>query len=192
MLRAPKNLRERFIVSLLRHTGMRVGEATSVLNGDVDVREWTLTIRKSKTAAGHRTIPILPELRPVLMDWRQFQLTRGLHQDHLPMLATRSGLPMDKFQVLQAVKRTAVRAELRLYPAPMGAATARKRYVTDNTTSISCHTLRRTFGSDLINRGVRLEVVSKLLGHASTMVTERAYAELLEATIAREVLELVR
>jgi len=99
---------------------------------------------------------------------------------------------MDKFQVLQAVKRTAVRAELRLYPAPLTAATARKRYATGFTTRVSCHTMRRTFGSDLINRGVRLEVVSKLLGHSNTMVTERAYAELLEATIAREVLALVR
>lgn len=66
---------------LLRHTGMRVGEATSVLNRDVNVQEWSLTIRKSKTAAGVRTIPILPELRPVLMDWRWYQLTRGLHED---------------------------------------------------------------------------------------------------------------
>lgn len=37
-------------------------------------------------------------------------------------------------------------------------------------------------------RGVRLEVVSKLLGHASTTITEHAYAELLDATIAAEVL----
>jgi integrase len=51
--------------------------------------------------------------------------------------------------------------------------------------------VQRTVGSDLIDRGARLEVVSRLLGHASTTVTERAYAELLEATIAREVLALV-
>jgi hypothetical protein len=39
-----------------------------------------------------------------------------------------------------------------------------------------------------LNRGVRLEVVSKVLGHASTTITEQAYAELLDSTIAAEVL----
>ena len=192
MLAAPKNLRERFTVYLLRHTGMRVGEATSVLNSDVDVREWSITIRKSKTDAG---VPHHPDparaaagadgVAPVPADTRPAPGPR-------PAAGHRTGRAMDKFQVLQTVKRAAVRAELRLYPAPLGAATARKRYATDNTTKVSCHTLRRTFGSDLINRGARLEVVFKLLGHSSTMVTEKAYAELLEATIAREVLELVR
>lgn len=54
------------------------------------------------------------------------------------------------------------------------------------------HTLRRTFGSDLVNRGLRLDVVSRLLGHASTTVTERCYAELLDSTTRREFLAVVR
>jgi integrase len=59
----------------------------------------------------------------------------------------------------------------------------------ENRSSISPHTLRRTFGSDLINRGLRLETVSKLLGHSSTTITKRAYAQLLAPTIRRELLE---
>ena len=57
---------------------------------------------------------------------------------------------------------------------------------------MSPHTLRRTFGSDLINRGLRLETVSKLLGHSNTTITERAYAQLLAPTIRRELLEAFR
>jgi len=53
------------------------------------------------------------------------------------------------------------------------------------------HTLRRTFGSYLLNKGLRLEVVSKLLGHSSTVVTERAYAELLGSTIRDELLAVL-
>jgi integrase len=59
----------------------------------------------------------------------------------------------------------------------------------ENRSSVNPHTLRRTFGSDLINRGLRLETVSKLLGHSSTTITERAYAQLLAPTIRRELLE---
>ena len=55
------------------------------------------------------------------------------------------------------------------------------------SSEISPHTLRRTFGSHLLNKGVRLESVSKLLGHADTRVTEAAYAELLDETIRAEV-----
>ena len=52
---------------------------------------------------------------------------------------------------------------------------------------VSPHTLRRTFGSDLLNRGVRMEAVSKLLGHADVRVTQQAYAELLDQTVRDEV-----
>jgi site-specific recombinase XerD len=56
------------------------------------------------------------------------------------------------------------------------------------TSAVSPHTLRTTFGSHLLNLGVRLEVVAELLGHANTRVTEEAYAELLKATVRREAL----
>jgi integrase len=55
----------------------------------------------------------------------------------------------------------------------------------ERLSAVSPHTLRRTYGSDLLNRGVRIEVVSALLGHADSRTTARAYAQLLEATIAK-------
>jgi site-specific recombinase XerD len=57
----------------------------------------------------------------------------------------------------------------------------------ENFASTSPHTLRRTFGSTLLNQGVRIEVVSALLGHKNVAITQKAYAELLQATVAREV-----
>src|SRR5947207_11895319 len=55
---------------------------------------------------------------------------------------------------------------------------------TCTTNNVTPHSLRRTFGSHLINNGLRLEVVSKLLGHATTTITEHAYAQLLDDTTA--------
>ena len=66
-----------------------------------------------------------------------------------PGAGDRTGRPMDKWQVLCVVKRVAVRADLRVYPVPMGAAMARRRHIPVDTSKVSAHTLRRTFGSDL-------------------------------------------
>lgn len=51
------------------------------------------------------------------------------------------------------------------------------------------HLFRKTYGTRLLNRGVRLETVSKCLGHSSTQITQMAYAKLLKQTIIDEVKE---
>lgn len=52
--------------------------------------------------------------------------------------------------------------------------------------------LRRSFGSLLINRDVRLEIVSALLGHADLRITQRHYAHLLNPTVAEGLAKLPR
>jgi Phage integrase family len=49
------------------------------------------------------------------------------------------------------------------------------------------HTLRRSFATDLVNAGVRLETVSRLLGRAHTQITESRYAALTDERIREEV-----
>ena len=56
---------------------------------------------------------------------------------------------------------------------------------------VTPQTLRRTFGSTLLNKGVSIEVVSKMLGHSNTRVTEDAYAEMLPDRVFSEVLRAV-
>ena len=43
---------------------------------------------------------------------------------------------------------------------------------------VTFHDLRRSCGTLLIQKGVELHIVSKILGHTSTSVTERVYAHL--------------
>jgi len=46
--------------------------------------------------------------------------------------------------------------------------------------TISPHTLRHTFGSTMLRKGVGIEVVSKLMGHSSIELTLRIYTHVLE------------
>lgn len=54
----------------------------------------------------------------------------------------------------------------------------------DNVSEISTHVARKTAGMYLLNAGLRIESVSKILGHKSVKVTERYYATLLTDSLA--------
>lgn len=179
---------EKTVVFLLRFTGMRVAEAVALRVKDVNLMTDKITVRESKTDAGRRTIPILPGLKPVLRAWLKELDARGLNRPDGyflctlregnskkdPGVRTEPGRGLATQFVWKVVKRVGGRNDIR---------------IVNGSSELSPQALRRTFGSDLINRGVRLEVISKLLGHSSTTVTEQHYAELLNETIASEVLE---
>lgn len=55
------------------------------------------------------------------------------------------------------------------------------------TKNLHCHLFRKTYATRLLCSGVRLEVVSKALGHANTLITQQAYAKLLNNTVVDEV-----
>lgn len=189
----------RIVVWLLRFTGVRVAEAQAITFADVDLTPSgeALTVRGSKTPASTRTIPLLPQLLPLIHEHAELLRQRTTVTPATPLLATSHGTPLTTNYVWRVVKRVAYEAGVR--PISCTCETTRQdRHARgcprtssgENRSSVSPHTLRRTFGSDLINRGLRLEAVSKLLGHSSTNVTERAYAQLLAPTIRRELFEV--
>ena len=55
---------------------------------------------------------------------------------------------------------------------------------------LSSHWARHTGATMLLNAGVRMDVVAKVLGHASAEMTRRVYAKLLDETVAREMLSV--
>jgi integrase len=170
MLAACLSEQEKVLIWLLRWTGLRVGEALGLTVEDVDLERRVIRVRASKTDAGLRTVPVVDELGVVLLAWIERLRTRADWRPDLPLLATRGGTPWKDPFAWRLVKRVAHRAELRVTgPGPL-------------QSGVTPHTLRRTYASDLINRGVPLEHVSKMLGHADVRVTQQAYAELEDAT----------
>ena len=51
---------------------------------------------------------------------------------------------------------------------------------------ITTHWARHTGATLLLNAGVDMETVAKVLGHSSTKITRSVYAKLLDDTVARE------
>jgi integrase len=54
------------------------------------------------------------------------------------------------------------------------------------TKPLSSHVGRRTFGNLAISKGISINVISKILGHSSTIITEKIYAVTSSSIIANE------
>jgi len=66
----------------------------------------------------------------------------------------------------------------------------KKYYKLAGIEGANVHTLRKTFGSLLVQQNVNIYVVSKLMGHSSVQVTEKHYASLLDDNLRNGVQEL--
>jgi integrase len=168
---AARTPHEQIVIPLLAFGGFRAGEAVRLDNPDVDLENGSLRVLVSKTARGRRSIPLRPELLEPIIRWSAYCERKGLHTANGPFLVTRSGGRMQERYVWKIVRTVSARAGITC---------------TDGS-PVSPHTLRRTFGTELLNRGARLEVVSRVLGHAATTITESAYAHLQDETIRREI-----
>jgi integrase/recombinase XerD len=178
LLAACSTPQECALLDVLRWSGVRISEACALTWADYDGRD--LRVRESKTASGIRTIPVFDELRDGLATWRSHLESRKLYRPDGPILVTRNGTPMHAQYAWRLLKRTAARAGVRVKAAPDKAG--------HNVSAISAHTLRRTWATDMLNRGVRVEVVSHALGHADTRTTQIHYAELANETARAELL----
>jgi integrase/recombinase XerD len=199
VLRAATQPAERIIVATLRFTGLRSSEACSLRVTDFALgEEPSVRVRESKTSRGRRTIPLLPEYEPVVCSWLDYTSHYcGITGDG-PFLAPSRGTSMRPPYLWRVVTRVGERAGVRVIPCTCGSQILTRHahgcprgLDGGHRSHISPHTLRRTFGSHLLNQGVRIEVISRLLGHSNTAITERAYAELEDATIRRELMQAI-
>jgi integrase/recombinase XerD len=178
MLGAVSTPLERILIPLLRWTGMRASESEALRWQNVHFVDREIWVTTSKTPGGRRAIPMFDPLMPAIEEWHRRQASLAVAEEKCFVLATASGKALSHTQVWVTVKRVAHRAGVRRQ-------IARDRGGL-NVSTVSPHTLRRTFASDLFNRGARLEVISRLLGHSETRTTEASYAHLLDARISWE------
>jgi integrase/recombinase XerD len=160
----------RFQAQWLVYTGLRI-EADECRVMDVHLASDTISVVLSKTTAGTRSIPLDPRLKPHLLAHLNGMKRRGLYSPTTPILHTRNGTVVKEQQAYRQLVEMGERAGLAKKVGPQ--------------------TLRRTYGSLLLNAGLRIEVVSRLMGHESVSTTAKFYAELLPETIRAEYLRAV-
>jgi integrase len=115
-----------------------------------------------KTHAGHRLIPLTPQLAEVLRD-RRLSASRNAGSDWV--FSTRNGTPLSQRNVQRSGLHLAADA------AGLRHDGARLRF----------HDLRHTFASHLIiDLGLDVVQVSRLMGHASPSTTLNIYAHMFD------------
>ena len=138
------------LVSL--HTGMRIGEVLALRAGDVDLQCGIITVKDGKTGT-----------RPAYLTETAAKELAGI----IPKERGALIFPSRKGGISKESSDSFIRA---VNDAKLNEG------VTDARDKVVFHTLRHTFGSWAIQRGMAIEMLAKLMGH-STLELTRRYAK---------------
>ena len=137
--------KQRMVLTTMYATGMRVGEAVKLRVADIDSRRMTLLVACGK-GNKQRLVPLSPKL---LTELRLFWQT---HRNPVWLFPSREP---DRPLRIASVDRMCARARVR--------AGLKRRFNT--------HVLRHTFATELLEAGVDLFSIQKILGHRSLSTT---------------------
>lgn len=145
LLQCTQNLKQRTFLTTLYATGMRFSEAANLKVVDIDSKRMQIRIINGK-GAKQRQVPLSPRLLDELRSyWRQYKPQSLLFQ----------GNSADKTYADTTIQKTIKASAL--------AANINK--------NVTPHTLRHSYATGLLEAGVDLLTISKLLGHASFATT---------------------
>ena len=162
LLEAITTVRDRALILLLLRTGMRIGELLGVKVSDINLTERKILIYVGEKNYQGRAVYYNKDAKQALQHW----LTeRDTQSDYL--FPGRSGQgTLGYVTAWSAMRRALERAGL-----------SDKGY--------SLHHLRHTFATDMLNAGMRLEVLQQILGHQEIEMTLR-YAKMTDLTRENE------
>lgn len=164
ILDACGRLRDRLLFALLYDSGVRIGEALGLRHEDVAAAEREITIRPRVNGNGarvksglSRTIPVSAELVRLLADYLHEEYA-DLDSDYVfvNLWGRPHGRPLSYPAVYDLVRRLRRATGIDFDP----------------------HWWRHTYATRLLRDGTPVEVVSRLLGHASITTTMSCYGHL--------------
>lgn len=145
--------RDHALLSLIYACGLRRDEARLLKTSDLDAERGEIRVRRGK-GAKERVIPLPAHQFALLREyWRKVRAKKPGHDSPWLFQGARAGQPMSKALMLHVYARAVQRAGLR-----------RKG---------GLHTLRHSFATHLLEAGVEITLVQRLLGHTSLATTAR-------------------
>lgn len=156
-----KNKRDRALILLLLHTGMRIGELLQIKVSDIILPERKILLYLGEKNYQGRVVYYSSEAEKALQTWLKI---RNPDQEYLFYGRPHKRLCYGRAWLIMREYLETVGLEHKGY---------------------SLHSLRHTFATNLLNAGLRLEVLQQLLGHRSIDVTLR-YARMSNTTRENE------
>jgi len=145
-----RNVRDRAIFFLMLRCGLRVAETADLKMDDLDLRRGTIIIRAGKGSKG-RMVYMSTDAHTAIKEYlrvRQAGRTQAL-------FLVEKGLLRGKPISVRGIQK-----KMELYAKKAGLRT-------------SCHELRHTMATQLLNAGADLTVIQDLLGHSRIATTQR-------------------
>ena len=144
-----------FIVSLMAHLGIRVGDVVNLKFSDIDWNNNTINIIQEKTKRP-LTVPLVDEVKYPLIDY--IKNARHDSEDKEYVLIT-SYAPYTRFHNTSSIFRIVTRC------MEMAGIQYEGRHH-------GPHALRHSLATSLMNENVPLSAISNIMGHSSTRTTE--------------------
>lgn len=146
-------IRNKAIVFTMMHAGLRVGELVGLdVNEDIDLDTRLLNVRAGK-GGKFRRVELNKEITTLLRKWLVIR-KEGPHPDSLKLFTSQKGeLTIDGVEHIFRQLRKKV-----------------------NLPDLTPHVLRHTFGHDMVEKGVRLDLLADMLGH-DDINTTRIYTK---------------
>lgn len=157
LLKAPEathwlGRRDRALLELLYGCGLRVSEAVSLNESDIEMKEgW---VRVHGKGGKQRQVPMGEPAQQALKDYLSVRLRESQDEQGRPLFLNYRGTRLSTRSVARALARHLVRS----------VATAQ---------GISPHGLRHSFATHLLAAGADLRVIQELLGHSRLSTTQR-------------------
>jgi integrase len=152
----------KFVISIYAYTGLRLSELRRAKREDLDTKVWALKVSHPKGEGSYGQFRIVPIPSPIRSIVEQFLGARSV------MLA-RKGL----LEVEPLIPR--MNGDPNSYYSANHFETISRQMREASGIDFDFRTLRRTYGQTLLNKGVQLQSVSLMLGHATTRTTETYY-----------------
>lgn len=153
--------RDKALLILLLNTGLRLAEAASLRLDAVEIRERSGQVEVIGKGRKARQVPLNSDVRKALLEWLAVRPREAGETLAAPLFLSQKGGALSARAIAFRVAELAERAGLK---------------------DVSPHTLRHSFAKNLIDAGVGLEKVAKLLGHGS-LETTRLYTTPSEADL---------